>query len=295
MLQERLKFGTIVIATDLGKTASSALRYGQEIARLHGSLLVLMHVIDPVAFAFPKGAPETISAHVAAREELKKIEEEVRKEGIQVHSVIESGIICDRILQAVQDHNADLLILGTRSKTEIGQVALGTVARQLLARTSCPILTVSPNADEHKLWDGRWRRVMVATDFSAASLTALGCAHRIAHEHLLVLHVPAEGISTTSRFLERLRFLAPFNESHTVPVEHFVVSGEPGEIIAQYAREHRADLLVLGAPQDELTPEHFYGSTVLDVISKAPCPVLCVPASGHVAALDVPEEIAYQC
>ncbi len=292
MREDRLKFGTIVIATDLGTTASTALRYGQAIARLHGSTLVIVHAIDPVAYAFPEGAPEEIAAHKVAREELKKFEEETRREGIQVHSVVTSGVICDRILQAVQDHHADLLILGTRARSEAGQVALGTVARQLLARTPCPILAISPNADAHMRWAGRWRRVLIATDFSAASLTAMGYAHRIANENLLVLHVlPAVGPMKRSCLLEKLRFLAPFNESHTVPVEHFVVSGEPGAVIANYAREHHADLVVLGAPPDELTPERFHTSTVLEVISKAPCPVICVRASGHVSTMEILEEV----
>jgi nucleotide-binding universal stress UspA family protein len=296
MFEDRLKFGTIVIATDLGATASSALRYGQAIARLHGSTLIIVHVIDPVAYAFPTGASEALIAQQAAREELRKFEEEVREEGIQVHSVVESGVICDRIVQAVQDHHADLLILGTRAKTEAGQVALGTVARQLLSRTPCPLLAVSPTADEHMPWAGRWRRVVVATDFSTASLTALGCAHRIAHENLLVLHVPFKDIPEQhSLLIEKLRFLAPFNESHTVPVEHFVVSGDPGETIAEYARKHHADLVVLGAPSNELTPEHFYTSTVLEVISHAPCPVLCVPAAGHVSFMEVFKEVACKC
>ena len=66
--------------------------------------------------------------------------------GIPVHSVLESGIVSQRILQAVSDHHADLLVLGTRAKTEAGCVALGTVARQLLAKSRCPIPTVCPDA-----------------------------------------------------------------------------------------------------------------------------------------------------
>ena len=97
-------------------------------ARTYQSTLVIVHVIDPLAYAFPDGAPSLLAANAAAGAELKRIEEETSALGIPVHSVIESGIVCERILHAVSDHHADLLVLGTRAKTEAGRVALGTVA-----------------------------------------------------------------------------------------------------------------------------------------------------------------------
>src|ERR1700757_1951745 len=133
----RLQFNTIVVATDFPDTASSALRYAKAIALRHKSVLVVVHVIDPVSYAFPEGIPEYAAADQAAREELRKIEEETRRHGIPIHSVVETGIVFERILQALEDHDADLLVLGTRAKTGIGRAALGSVARRLLAKAEC--------------------------------------------------------------------------------------------------------------------------------------------------------------
>ena len=74
--------------------------------------------------------------------------------------------------------------------------------------------------------------------------------------------------------MERLRFLAPFSGSHTVPVEHIVASGSAGKVIAEYAEKFGADLVVLGSLENELAEEDF---AVLQVISKVKCPVLCLP------------------
>ncbi len=283
MQTDRLKFGTIVVATDLKDTPSLALRYAQAIARLHRSTLVIVHVIDPVGYAFPAGLPEVLAedrAACAARDELKQIVEDTRRLGIPIHSVATRGTICERILQAVGDHQADLLVLGTRAKTGAGRVALGTIARQLLAKAPCPVLTVSPDAESFLPWAGRWQHVLVATDFSDASLCALGCAHRIARDQLIVLHTMSCGDEHERSYrLERLRFLAPFNESHTVPVEHSVIFGDTSELIEEHARRFHADLVVLGAPANELTEADFHSSTVLKVISLVKCPVLCVPAA----------------
>ena len=292
----RLQFNTILVATDLSEAGSAALRYAQAIALMQKSVLVVVHVIDPVSYAFPEGVPDSVAADQGARNELKKIEEETRRHGIPIHSVVETGIVYERILQAVRDHNADLLVVGTRAKTQVGRAALGTVARRLLAKAACPVLTVPPEADEHLYLAGRWRHVLVATDYSEASLSALGHAQRIADELLIVLHVTESSFGGDHReHLERLRFLAPFNESHTVPVEHIVIQGEPGDVIGEYSRRFHADLVVLGSPVNELNDEDFHTSTVLQVISAVNCPVLCVPSLPASQAVNVVKEVTLSC
>ena len=294
--ENRLQFNTILVATDLSEAGSTALRYAQAIALMHKSVLVVVHVIDPVSYAFPEGAPNSATADQAARDELKKIEEETRRQGIPIHSVVETGVVYERILQAMRDHNADLLVVGTRAKTGIGRAALGTVARRLLAKAACPVLTVPPDADEQLHWAGRWRHVLVATDFSDASLSALSHAQRIADEELIVLHAAAsEKTGICQGHLEQLRYLAPFNESHTVPVEHIVTPGEAGEVISGHARKFHADLVILGSPVNELTDEDFHTSTVLQVISAVGCPVLCVPSLVESSPTDVLKEVTFSC
>jgi len=280
-----LKFKTIAVATDLSYPASEALRYAQIMARMYPSTLVVIHVIDPLAYAFPEGAPLFLAANQAAAIELKKIEEETSALGIPVHSVMESGTVCERILQALKDNQADLLILGTRAKTEAGRLALGTVARQLLAKSPCPIMTISPDATKTLPWAACWGRVLAATDFSPASIRAVQCAHQLALRQLVLLHViEGDPHSAAARCLEQLRFLAPFNESHTVPVEHIVEAGNAAALIDRYVQKYAVDLLLLGSPERELADQDFPSSTVLQVISRVRCPVLCLPAQADAAA-----------
>ena len=130
----------------------------------------------------------------------------------------------------------------------------------------------------------------MATDFSDASLDALDRAQAIVGSQLVVLHVTDDRpVRRIGRQLEQLRFLAPFNESHTVPVEHIVTAGEAGQVIAEQADRLHADLIVLGSPIDELRDEDFETSTVLQVISNVSCPVLCVPSARDASVASVAE------
>jgi nucleotide-binding universal stress UspA family protein len=280
VVSKQFPFGTIVVAMDFSEKSSSTLRYVQAIALWHGAKLVLVHVIDPVAYAFPRRMPRSISTDQAASEELNQIEEQVRRQGIQVHSVLQTGDITELVLQTVRDDGGDLLVLGTRGKTGAGRAALGAIARRLLARNECPIMTVTPDVEALMPWAGKWRTVLLATDFSACSLAALTVAHRIAHDALFVVHSSeAESDVERRRQLERLRFLAPMNESHTVCVEHIVTSGEAGPVIVDFALTRKVDLVVLGSPATMLSEQDLETSTVLQVISGVHCPVLCIPTS----------------
>jgi nucleotide-binding universal stress UspA family protein len=294
MFASALKFKIITVATDLGETASCGLRYAQAIARLHHSTLTIVHVVDPVGYAFPEGMPVSLEASPAAREELARIEEETRQQGIPVHSILETGIVCERILQAVKDNGSDLLVLGTRGRTEAGRVALGKIARQLLAEAPCPILTVPPEAEGLLPYAGRWRNVLAAIDFSPVSVAALRCGHQMANKRFIALHVArCFSEDECSKCLERLRFLAPFNESHTVPVEHIVKSGEASQLISDYALKCDADLVILGAPANALAEEDLATSTVLQVIAGVGRPVLCIPIPVHVPPLALIEVVAF--
>ena len=278
-ISKQFPFETIVVASDFSQKSSSTLRYAQAIALQHGAKLVLVHVIDPIGYAFPTGVPSALSVDQTAREELNRVEEQLRAQGISVHSVVQTGDICELILQTVRDHGGDLLVLGTRGKTAVGRAALGAIARQLLAKTEFPILTVTPDVESLIPWAGKWRTVLLATDFSTCSLAALTAAHRIAHGLLTVLHSSVTESDTEHRsHLEQLRFLAPMNESHTVPVEHIATTGEAGQVIVDFVLKHQIDLVVLGSPATILSEEDMHTSTVLQVISGVHCPVLCIPA-----------------
>jgi nucleotide-binding universal stress UspA family protein len=163
-VSKQFPFGTIVVAMDFSENSSATLRYVQAIAHCHGAKLVLVHVIDPIGYAFPRGMPRSISTDQAASEELNQIEEQLRRHGIQVHSVVQTGDITELILQTVRDDGGDLLVLGTRGKTRAGRAALGAIARQLLARNECPIMTVTPDVEALMPWGENgepccWRRI----------------------------------------------------------------------------------------------------------------------------------------
>lgn len=290
---KQFPFRTIVVATDFSEESSAALQCAQELARLQHAMLLLIHVIDPVGYAFPEGAPAAVDRDKAAREELGRIESEVRELGIPVHSRVETGVVCERILLSLRDHKAALLVLGTKATSGAGRAALGVVTRQLLAHSPCPILTVGAEDAAAPRKFGRWSNVLVATDFSSASLSALAYAQRIAGRQLIVMHSARCGRHLDCpNCLERLRFLAPFDEAHGLPVDHLVTGGDPVAMIVEAARRLSPDLIVLGSPSPAHQEHDLEHSTVAQVIAALNMPVLIVPESRERYADELIEEVA---
>lgn len=290
---KQFPFKTIVAAIDFTEESSAALRCAQELARLQHAMLLLIHVIDPVGYAFPTGAPDEVEHDKLARAELARIEAEVKEQGIAVHSRVETGVVCERILLSLRDHKAALLVLGTKAITGAGRAALGLVTRQLLAHSPCPILTVAPDDKKSPRSFGHWNNVLAATDFSAPSLSALHYAQRVASGHLIVLHSARCGRHLDCpNCLERLRFLAPFDEAHGLPVDHSVTGGDPARMIVQTARKLQPDLIVMGAPSPAHTEHDLEHSTVVQVIASVTVPVLIVPEDRERYSDELIEEVA---
>jgi nucleotide-binding universal stress UspA family protein len=271
-------FKRIVYAGDVSGDSCYGLRYAQKLAHEQQAELVVVHSLDPIVYALPGAELGDASAHA----ELTAMEHDPQRHAANHDSRVQRGQICAEILGEAQRHAASLLVLGSLGQTAAGKVALATVARLLLADTPCSILTVPTPAEPNALPRYLWEKVIAATDFSAAGIAALDLAQSVTRRTLVVLHSTECGKEQECcHCLARLRLLAPFNESHTLPVEHLVISGEVTTAIASQAERMHPDLLVLGAPAVGIDGSHLGESTVYQTILASRCPVLLVPPRGN--------------
>ena len=269
-----IPFNKIVYVGDLSGEASYGLRYAQKLAHERYAELVLVHSLDPIVYALPGAELRDRDANA----ELTAMEHDPQRHGANHNSLVQREQICAEILGEARRHSASLIILSSAGRTAAGSMALATMARLLLAETPCSILTVPTPADSAALPPWLWQNVIVATDFSDAGIAALDLAQSIARRGLVVLHSTQCGKEQQcSHCMTRLRMLAPFNESHTLPVEHLVASGVVTAAIASVAQRVHPDLLVLGAPAVAIDSGHLDDSTVYRAILESPCPVLLVP------------------
>jgi len=142
----------------------------------------------------------------------------------------------------------------------------------------------------------RIRRILYATDFSAASGRAFGEALALARQHraaLRILHVltpPSPFVNGTPprHWLELMararnaaerklsRLLSSADQAGVGASGALADDEYPAQAIAREARRERADVIVIGTHGRSGLGRLFMGSVATRVLQTAPCPVLTV-------------------
>jgi universal stress protein A len=142
------------------------------------------------------------------------------------------------------------------------------------------------------------RTILVPIDFSEGSLAAVHHARDLAavfQSHLHLLHVTRtpdaprwaqELFATQLQPMEEQHRLAALDQLATLIVSQqldpfsttgLVRSGNADEVIAEYADEVHADLIIMGLHGDHLVPGLRVGQVVAGVLGSVRCPVLTIP------------------
>jgi nucleotide-binding universal stress UspA family protein len=139
------------------------------------------------------------------------------------------------------------------------------------------------------------KRVLVPTDFSRASRTALRYGVALARPfkaQLHLLHVPelpgTDGVHPFGLFEtmrrathERLRAQLTERERRELKPERAVRLGAPADEIVDYASERDIDLIVMGTHGRQGVARMLVGSVAEKVVRRAPCSVLSVRHPEH--------------
>ena len=107
--------------------------------------------------------------------------------------ITEAADITREILDRIDVVDADLVVMGSRGRSGVQRLLLGSVAERVLRQASCPTLVVPRGVAETIAEPSPpFKRILCAVDFSDGSRRALTYGIGLAEEadaHLTVLHV----------------------------------------------------------------------------------------------------------
>jgi len=287
----RIQLKNILFTTDFSAAAAAALPYAGALAKRFGAKLFALHVRTPVINPMtpPEGWPALERA--AAEEELER-KETLRNAtpGVETTVLIEQGDISVHLPATVEKEHIDLIVLGTRGRTGMGKLMLGSRAEEILRTAERPVLTVGPRAPGIPAKYGEFTRILYATSFGCENPAAAAYAVSLAQEFqseltlLLVLPEPQVGEFVVPQDLleaskRRLAHLMPAEAEMWCVPEVCVERGDVAEKILEVAERKNADLIVLGIQQPTGVPgaaTHLPMATAHKVVSHAHSPVLTV-------------------
>ncbi|MFB2705093.1 universal stress protein [Marinobacter shengliensis] len=137
-------YNKMLVAIDLTEEAPQVLNKAKAICDAYGAELFLVHVVEPVGYAYGGDIPMDLTElqdqlDRAAREQLAKYGDQ---HGVpKSHQIVTVGRPESEIHRLVKDQGVDLVIVGSHGRKGF-QLLLGSTANGVLHGTQCDVLAI---------------------------------------------------------------------------------------------------------------------------------------------------------
>lgn len=287
---KKIRLGNILVATDFSPISHRALDHGISLARRYDSHIFLTHVISPDAY--PLAAPEVTVGLVKTqrRNAENKIQEMLfsgKLQGVPYDALVEEGGLWPAIQRVIEEHEVDLVVVGTHGIGAVQKVVIGSGAEQIFRQCPQPVLTVGPRVDGRVQPDAVFKHILFPTDFGLGCEREAAYVFSLGQEHdatVTMLHAvrhlddySEDGLTLKRESVKnQLQNLMPSGAESWCETKFRLAVGDPAAEILHYAEDTRADLIVMGAKARSGLAGHVPGTVAYKVVSMAHCPVLTV-------------------
>jgi nucleotide-binding universal stress UspA family protein len=285
----------IIVGVDLSPQSEIAVGHAVDVARHTGAEVVLVMADCVPDYPTPdKVRPElesewarTLEQRLASdRRGLGEMRERWSGQGVTISHVVADGFADDLIPRVAQDVGADLIAVGTHGRTGIMRAFLGSVAERTTRLASQSVLVARGDAPR-----GGYRRVVIGTDFSPLSDTAIdralevtgpGARLDLVHCWQIPLIAGADGVMPYVPYdemradLEKSLTEATRTQAARAKVEltPHLVERPPAFGLVDFAKERDADLIVVGSHGRRGIRRFLLGSVAEVTVRHAGCSVL---------------------
>jgi nucleotide-binding universal stress UspA family protein len=139
-------FKKILIGIDESKHAEHAAKCGFELARQLNAEVALAHVIEPIilpdneiGLAYPLDMAE---AQNEASKQILDLTINKFAGSAHVTRFLEIGRPTDMIIEFAKEFEADVIVLGTHSRTGLDRMLMGSVAAHIIRVSPIPVLVI---------------------------------------------------------------------------------------------------------------------------------------------------------
>jgi len=285
---------SILLPVDFHQASGSVTRTAARVAAVFGSHLTLLHVLEPTLIS----PSEMQYARERATERMRELIEVMALDKIVMdESAIVVGSSVHQIVRKAEEMDAGLVVMGTGERSRFDRPP-GPTTQGVLQHASQPVLAVRPGEPE-----AHFARILCPVDQSPVSLRGLRNAIQLArafHGRLVVLSVAPEAsppLMADGPWLAGMlrdhepswreefdRFLKEIDFGN-VSWQSEVRVGLAHEQIVAAARDHRADVIVMGSTGRSGLARLLMGSVTRRVVKQLPCSLLTVKSEDLVEGL----------
>ena len=294
-------YDTLLVPTDGSEHAERAAEHALTLARAFDSTVHFVTVVDV------QEAGGLFSAGGVDEEFVGRLEDEARESVAELESLAEPGddvrtaVVRNRpskgILAYADEHDVDLVFMGTHGRTGVNRYVTGSVAERVVRLSDVPVFTVRAT-DRSVVGDG-YDDVMIPTDGSDCAELAVDHGLAVAEKFDATVHavsvVDLRAVATAadapvdagllSRLEERGRdateAVADRAREAGLDATTAVREGVPARALLDYADEEDVDLIAMGTHGRTGFDRYFLGSTAAKVVRASAVPVLSVRSGNN--------------
>jgi len=152
----------ILIGIDDSKFAENAAQYGFDIAHKFKAEVGIVHIVEPVIAQYNNAADPLLgSSDLAMVPDMELLEAQNNNSKLLIDKTIEKfadgmevthfsdfGDAANGIIECSKEFGADLIVIGTHSRTGIDRLLMGSVAEHVVRHADVPVLVVPLNESE---------------------------------------------------------------------------------------------------------------------------------------------------
>jgi nucleotide-binding universal stress UspA family protein len=146
------KVNKILVACDLSNYSIQAVEYAADMAESVDAELVIVNVINQRDLEMVEKVSQhtdkiTVSNYIRETrenrsEEIAKVLAASNRDPASYRTVFRTGVPFREILAAIEEEKADLLVMGTKGRTDLEDVLFGSTAQKMFRRCPIPLLSI---------------------------------------------------------------------------------------------------------------------------------------------------------
>jgi nucleotide-binding universal stress UspA family protein len=258
--------------------------------------VIFMNVIERDRVAMQRGVGYKKGEERKLREQanIRFIDwaENLFEQGMEVGAYIVVGNLVPQVIDAAEKENADLVVIGRRSRKMMEVFYSGADITELLRRIERPVLVYKHKVDTGSVLEKPFDKPLFAVDWSPASTKAVEYLKNLKDviPTINVMHVanPKELKGTSGFDIQQLRKekrekldkICEVFVANGIEATSHVYVGDTIEEIEKAAGEHKSTMIVMGSSGKSSWRERWIGSTPRYIAEKSQYPALIIPYGG---------------
>jgi nucleotide-binding universal stress UspA family protein len=147
MIEDGITLKRIIVPLDGSDSSFRAAKYAIKVTKMADAEIIFMHVVVNPPYRDARNAGIMITAYIKEAKELAELwylnagnmasNEDVK---FMTETMLDVASAADSIVNYAESKKADLIVIGTKGRTGIKRLLLGSVARGVVTHASCPVL-----------------------------------------------------------------------------------------------------------------------------------------------------------